>query len=374
MSKPHITLNDIHFTGMEYFDWLATGLHLLAEQGTIDFTLNTTATTRPFLLHPRALAAAYRLAPGLMTALGRGWNTLISGTLQQGGKTVRFAFDAGDSPYFFLTDLLIETDVYFKCQCPAEFDPQGFAMSSGARMPWHPDVLYYQHKIRPAMLGRPLSRRLHLRENLRVLADWQARGLATKDLTFFAYFGTDKGVGFKGPEGAVQLRFGSKVGHPNPKRGVLVEGLRSRYGASADARIIATEVEARRGAKLSDATFSAQAARSWHNLNVSGYRRSLPFRFCDSFLLRACVPTDSLGVRWYQPLQEGVEYIDLGPMGYEPEDAVDWPRIWSRLDQLASESTQQRTERAEAIAQRFAQLWHPRAFASYVVSTLEAEL
>ncbi len=374
MSKPHITLHDVHFTGMEYFDWLTTGLHLLDEQGAIDFTLQTTATTRPFLLHPRARPAAYRLAPKLMEALGRGWNTLITGTLTRGGETVRFVFDAGDSPYAVQPELLAEYDVYFKCQCPAEFAPEGFPLSSGAMVPWHPDVLHYQHKIRPAMLGRPLSRRLHLRDNVRALAEWQERGRTTRDLTFFAYFGTDKVSPPTGPEGALQARFGSQIGHPNPKRGVLVEGLRSRHGAASDARILQTDVAARRGGKLSDAAFSAQAARSWHNINISGYRRSLPFRFCDSFLLGACVPTDALAVRWYQPLQEGTEYIDLGPMGYETEDAVDWSRVWAALDDLAHEPEHRRAERAAAIRRRFEQLWHPRALARYLVDTLSEQL
>lgn len=373
-AKPHITLHDIHFTGMEYFDWLATGLHLLAEAGQLDFTPQTTATTQPFLLHPRLLPAAYRLAPRLMAALGRGWNTIITGTFEQGGKTLRFVFDASDSPYFFLTDLLAEYDLYFKCQCPTAFAPAGFPIADGVFVPWHPDVLQYQQKIRPAMLGRPLSRRLHLRDNLRVLQNWQAQGRGPKDLPFFAYFGTDKQPPRTGPEGVLQLRFGERIGHPNPKRGVLVEGLRSRYGANADARIITSDVAARRGPKLSDATFSAQAARSWHNLNVSGFRRSLPFRFCDSFLLRACVPTDALAVRWYEPLEAGTEYVDLGALGYEPDAAVDWTRVWTLLDQLASESDAQRADRATRIAQRFDQLWHPQAFASYVVKALQAVL
>lgn len=374
MGKPHITLHDIHFSGMEYFDWLATGLHILAEQGEIDFTLQTTATTAPFLLHARALPAAWKAAPRLMSALSRGWNVIITGTLQQGGKTARFVFDASDSPYFFLTDELADCDVYFKCQCPAEWSPAGFRLAKDAIVPWHPDVLHYQHKIRPAMLGRPLSRRLQLRENLRVLADWQARGAGKKDVVFFAYFGTDKVPGTRGLEGVLQSRFAGRIGHPNPKRGVLVEGLRSRYASAADARIIQTDHAERRGAKLADASFSTLAARSWHNLNLSGFRRSLPFRFCDSFLLRACVPTDELAVQWYRPLEAGTEYVDLGAMGYEPEQDVDWDRVWAQLDALQSESDGRREERARHIASRFEQLWHPRAFARYLVDELTNKL
>ncbi len=361
-----VTLDPIHFPYMDYFEWFVFGLQLLNDAGEIDFALRTTVTTPPFRLHAKAAPALRRVLPGLMDALSRGSGAILTGTVEAGGVKRRFVLDLGDSPYQFQMDLLLENDLYFKAQCPASFDARGFPIAKDAFVPYHPDVLTYQHKIQPAMLGRPLSRTLNQRRNGKILQQWRDAGRGKKDLALFAYFGTDKGFN-SGPEGVVMQRFGDLVSHPNLKRGRLVEEMRRRYPQHIDARVLTTDRPERRGAKIADARYPEMVGRTWHNINISGFRRSLPFRFVDSFLTGACVPADELALRWYQPFELGTEVADLGPMGYEREDAVDWSRVWQVLDGLYNEPEAVRRERQAHIADRFDRLWHPQAFARYLV-------
>ncbi len=353
---------------MDYFEWFVFGLQLLHDAGEIEFRLQTTFTTPPFRLHAKAAPAVRRVFPRLMDALSRGSGAMLTGTVEAGGEKRRFVMDLADSPYLFQTDLLVETDVYFKAQCPVSFDPRGFPIAKDAFFPYHPDVLTYQSRIRPAMLGRPLSRTLVQRRNARILAHWREAGQGVKDTALFAYFGTDKPI-LHGPEGVVMSRFGALVAHPNEKRGLLVEEMRRRYLTRIDARVLNTDHASRRGAQIYDAAYPQVVGRAWHNINISGFRRSLPFRFIDSFLTGTSVPADELALRWYAPFEQGTEVFDLGPMGYEPADAVDWNRVWAVLDGLYNEPESIRTERRRHIQDRFERLWHPRAFARYVVQT-----
>ena len=186
---------------------------------------------------------------------------------------------------------------------------------------------------------------------------------------YAAQFSSDKIDWVGGPERIVLERFAERTAHPNPKRGLLVEGLRQRYpaGQGVDARILNTDSAARRGPKLGDDDYPAVVGRAWHNINISGFRRSLPFRFIDSFLVGASVPSDEIALRWYAPFDMTNEVIDLGPMGYELDGSVDWQRVWTVFDGLMSEPPNRRDERRQHIVQRFETLWHPRAFARYVV-------
>ena len=252
------------------------------------------------------------------------------------------------------------------CVAYAPFEPAGFPIAEGARYPYHPDVLTYQDRIRPAMLGRPLSRRLHRGDNAKILAGWEKRAEAGKNNALLAYFGTDAAE-MAGPEGVVMKRFAGLVDHPNEKRGKVVDLLRRAHAAHSDARIVRSQTPSRVGPPLPDASFNELVGCSWHNVNVSGFRRSAPFRFIDAFLVGASVPTDEMAVRWYAPWQEGVEVIDLGKMGYELEGNVDWDHIGGVFDRLASEPDHARRERQAAVLDAYRRQWQPSAFARYLV-------
>lgn len=368
MARIRVVLDDVHFSGMHYFDWLATGLWALEDQGEIEADVRVTATTSLFRQNSKLITAGRRLVPNLMRSLERGWHTIITGKVTDGSRSTSFVMDAGDSPYAFDTSLLVGSDLYFKAQLPTTLDPAGFPIAEGARFPYHPDVLTFQDRIRPAMLGRPLSRRLHRRDNAKILAGWERRAQAPKDNALLAYFGTDSDV-FGGPEAEVMTRFAGRVAHPNVKRGQLVDLLQTRLPGQSDARVLNSKIASRVRPSLSDATFNDLVGRSWHNINVSGFRRSAPFRFIDAFLVGASVPTDEMAVRWYAPWQEGVEIIELGKMGYELDAAVNWAPIGAVLEGLAAESEATRRERQRAVLDAYRRQWQPSAFARYLVRT-----
>ena len=149
----------------------------------------------------------------------------------------------------FALGLLEAADVYFKCQCPKTFEREGFPLNRHVRIPYHPEAFNLQHKIRPAMLGRPLGCGINLRKNLKVLRQWESSTNPAKDIRLFASFASDKTVAprtSRSPlptphnyesENTLMARWGSKIHHPNAKRDRIVEMLRTMGKSDVNARI-----------------------------------------------------------------------------------------------------------------------------------------
>ena len=62
-----------------------------------------------------------------------------------------------------------------------------------------------------------------------------------------------------------------------------------------------------------------------YNVNVSGFRLSIPARFIDSFMVGTGVITDKLNAKWYKPF--GPEVIETVRMSYMLNKDVDWDQF-----------------------------------------------
>lgn len=362
-----------------YYDWLFTGLEILCEQGKLQVRYEGHPWDKLLRFHPRVMDAVRRISPSLMDFVTPIDYVCLTGRVEKGDKVVTFAMDVADAPFNYSMGLLETVDLYFKCQCPICFDPEGFLLNRHVRIPYHPDVFTFQHKIRAAMLGRPLGRSTNLRRNLRVLRQWEAAAAnAPKDIRLFASFASDHGIAprtARSPlpaphnyesETALLSRWGNQVHHPNLKRERIVQMLRSMGKSDVNARIWRSTNPAVKGEMLSPAEYIQMLGCSMIIVNVSGFRRSVPFRFMDAFLTGGAVATDTLAIRWYREFEKGTEIFEIGDLGYEREEDVDWNGVKQRLQELY-EWAGRFKDNARAVRNLYQKKWAPEVFASYVV-------
>lgn len=367
MKPPVVTITNFCLNHAGYFDWLVTGFGLLQERGQLRLRFRLPAS-KTALRHRYFRWGAKAIAPGWVAKInGPMW--WLEAEIDFGGKVSKFVFDVTDHGYAYAESLLPSCDRYFKCQLPTSF-PAPLQLCKGISRPMPQALIDQADKVKPAMLGRPLSRALDFSKNLRLLREWESKATAQKSTRLFAYFGGDSD-----PEADNRLKdFPGLYQHPNPKRGRLVAYLRGLEHSGVDARLVNSSDPSLIGPALADDdSYSRTVASSAYNLNVSGLSLSLPFRFIDSFLVGTAVATDSLAIHWYAPF-DPEEVIELGPMGYELDQDVDWQRAEARLKELADSSPAHDAARTAHLLDRYQRLWSPEALARYVLASCEESL
>jgi hypothetical protein len=362
VKAPIVTIKNYCLNHVGYFDWLVTGLGLLEQKSELHLRFDLPAIKRA-LSYRYLRWGAKALCPNWVSKVnGHMW--WLEGEINFNGKISRFVFDVTDHCYNFAEYLLPECNCYFKCQLHDAF-PDPLPLNRQIQRPMSKVAQEFAHKVKPAMLGRPLSRALDFRKNLRMLRDWETRAQKIKSKRVIAYFGNDIDC-------EATSRLSHEQGlyqHPNLKRGRIVRYLRSLNHSQVDARLVQSSDDTFVGPAMNDdATYANAVAAAAYNINVSGLSLSLPFRFIDSFMLGTAVATDDLSLHWYAPFDDQ-EVMELGPMGYELDADVDWNRVEDQLLKLVHSNPDQHESRAAHLINRYRQLWSPEALARYVVNT-----
>lgn len=359
---PVVTITNFCLNHSGYFDWLTTGLGLLEQQGHLK--LRFRLPTAKKLLRQRYLRwGAKALAPSWVSKInGPMW--WLEAEVDFGGRIIRIVFDVTDHGYNFAEHLLPTCDLYFKCQLPKAF-PQPLQLCKLIARPMPAAAIEHAAKIRPAMLGRPLSRSLDFKKNLRILSAWEEKSKLPVTKRLFAYFGGDTDA-----EADNRLAdFKGLYHHPNQKRGRLIRDLKQSDKRGIDARLVNSDDSLLRGPALSDDdSYSSAVATSAFNLNISGLSLSIPFRLIDSFMVGTTIITDSLSIGWYKPFEKE-EVIELGVMGYELESEVNWERVKEVLDNVLNLSPSEDAPRRNHLLDRYHRLWSPEALARYILTS-----
>jgi hypothetical protein len=376
--RPIVTISTMPIRNRGYFEWLYTGLQLLEQQGKIELRHEGSGLDLFLRRHPRLWGKFDQSFPQASMMLFPVDHFAMAGRVEMGGRSMRFAYDVTDSPFTYALAHLERSDLYFKTQCPVSFEAEGYPLSSTVRVPYHPEVLLLQERIRPAMSTGAITSTLDLKRNLKVLETNRSIPAEKKRLRIFASFGGDRGPpswkendSFPAPhnyhnERTIVTRYGEAIQHPNEKRAELVRILR-RWGVpDVDGRIWSSKDPEIQGDALEWNVYLKTVAASVFNINVSGFRRSLPFRFLDSFQVGCGIATDTIGTRWYQPFDSDLEVVEIGDLGYEAKDSIDWTVVENRLRKIYDAIDLDRN-RSDEIRQLFATKWHPRCLATYFV-------
>jgi hypothetical protein len=375
-TKIEITYFSPRYLG--YSDWLLTGLEILREQNKIDLLVKYPSWYKPFMFSINNCVLSQRLFPNAYRQIFDEDHAFIAGELIEKDKKVFFVCDFSDTPYSFASGLLETADVYFKFQCPKKIDEKGFPLTTKVNIPYHPNVLMFKNKIRPGMLGRPLSYSLNFGKSVKMLKEFEQKLINKKNIKIYASFGTDAApnpvtaslpvysphnVG----EGGLQKTYFGMIDHPNLKRGKTVEILRDFKKNDIYAAVFDTKNDRIRGPLLSTEDYLNKLTSSSYSVNISGRRRSIPYRFLDSLMCGTSVATDDLAVRWYKDF-EVFEAYEFGTLGYECSSDINWNVVKEKLwDLYESHATLDR-EKASALHDRYKKNWSPIAFANYFVS------
>ena len=393
-SVPTVVITDLS-NRISYYQWFVYGFMLLAKDKSIELKFKTPLFQKLWLVnHASFLVRCLNKLKRMFTKkVGFVSKAYLRGYIKVGKKKFTFCIDSADSPNMFSKALLKSVDVYFKMQCPKSIENRGFKMGN-IYLPYFdcefaksedkgkqkaprrlcPEVYTYQSKIKPLMVAvRSMGYTYAFHElDISYKKLLSARKVLQSEKAM-CYFGNAKGpkpsVNVTEPdydwEADILGYYGDQMNHPNEKRAKIAEIL-SSLGEGYDARIIndGNSDQGKTSNKdliipLKD--FSKHVAKVQYNINVSGYRMSIPARFIDSFICGTAIATDNLAVKWYHPF--GDEVCEIGEMGYLPDDEVNYSAIKEKLKMLKPISR-------EYVIEQYEKYWSPKAVAKYIVDTL----
>jgi len=391
MKKPKIVITKL--PKWSYAQWFLLGLYELKRRGDISLSF------RLGLIDRLSLYIDNYYAFGVGQRYMSGHDTFcVEGYMQDGNKRKWFCIDHQDSPYLFDSGLLDKVSIYFKMQCPKEFDERGFRLAEGVYAPWtdhqHIDssVLIPQRgkrkpltnlfsnieKVRPLMVG---PRHLAYGNGYKALHHGLLHDLnldcpeATEKM--MCYFGNSLGpkpspesniadICDYNWESDIMALWKGEIEHPNEKRSKANKILES-MGNGYDARLIrdghsdGSADSVRKDLVIPLEKFCDHISHYQYNLNISGYRLSIPNRFIESFLVGTAIVTDKLAVKWYKPFDS--EVFETVEMGYAKDKDVDWDKFRSDITNLPVVSKKE-------VFAAFQSKWAPEKVAEYIITEL----
>ncbi len=391
--KPLVVITDLS-NRIQYYQWFVYGLMLLNKKREIKLKFDIPFAQRLYLIDNSAFFVRCLNKIKYMIKGNVEYKTkaYFRGYVEDEKGKHYFCIDSADSPNMFTGKLLESSDAYFKIQCPKVFDERGFKLGNvfvpffdsefenpadngkqKAKRRLCPEVYQYQSKIKPLMVAvRSMGRTCSFKELDAAYKNLLSARSVKQSGKAMCYFGNAAGPipteSVTEPdwdwESDILGYFGDKMNHPNEKRAKIADIMES-LGEGYDARVISrsnsdTGSNANQALVIPLKDFSKHVAKFQYNVNVSGYRMSIPARFIDSFVCGTAIATDNLHVKWYRPF--GDEVTEIGEMGYLPDSEVDYDDVTEKLKHLKPVSK-------EYIIEQYEKYWAPDKVAQYIVET-----
>ena len=393
MKKTKIVITAGH--NWSYFEWFLLGFSQLQGAVQVKYKLPLFSRLLTFIPNDSVCGVINRLE---RYSPEKGSCNMDGYMLFPDGTRKTFTIDCADSPFLYDEQRLKTVDVYFKIQCPRNLDAPGFWLTDDILVPWsdyaHVDetlnsltdrgarrVLQnfgaYTGKIKPLMLGpRRLSRSLTPKALEKAYQNYIKDSRTDKSGRVMCYFGNASGPEPETEVVAIDWNWEKDImaylqgrgSHPNEKRAAIADHIQTADSeGSCDVRIISrSHSDSGEGKDESKVIplkeFCAHIAKFQYNVNVSGYRLSIPNRFIESFMVGTAIFTDKLAVKWYKPF-DAHEVIETVPMGYLPMEKVDWQKFEQDVKTLPKSDP-------EKILASFHEKWRPDVVAKYIIDTV----
>jgi hypothetical protein len=299
------------------------------------------------------------------------FENLLEGSFEINNKIIDFCYDRSDTPFTFDDYKLDKLDVYFKAQCPIKIDKEGFALSEGAVIEYSEIVLKNSNKIFSSMIGpRTLGLSISYKNLKRKYIQMLSSRKISKEKEIMCYFGDAQGPKpekFKtlniDEESNLLEYFGDKVSHPNEKRFKIYKIIKQKF-SSFDARVINKGIFSNNeeiDKPIPYTNFDEHVSKFQYNVNVSGYRMSIPNRFIESFIVGTAIVTDKLAVKWYEKFDKEVH--EISELGYLPDYLIDWQKIEDELISLPKINPVE-------VIESYEMKWSPQSFGKYILNVL----
>lgn len=366
----------------DYFQYFLLGFYELERSGKIilDFKLPVLDNLLHTISNPFIVRVINKIRNEYVTG---SYN--MDGYIIDGGKKRTFTIDCADSPYLFDENRLRAFDIYFKIQCPIDLDKSLFELSEKVAIPWidckqengiHKTIKKLPvKKIKPLMQGpRRLAQGISYRSLKAGYNSFIRNQINNKSKNIMCYFGNalgpkakDNPIANYDSEEDLMGYFSNKLSHPNEKRAKVADIISKM--SNCDARVISSrnadsKIIEKNELIIPLAKFCEHISHFKWNVNVSGYRMSIPNRFIESFMVGTGIVTDKLAVRWYKPFNE--EVYETVAMGYLPMKQVDWDKFKYDMNHLP------KLESKKVVA-AFENKWSPIVVAQYIIDTVKGE-
>lgn len=378
-----------------YFQWFLLGLQKISKTEGISFELDIPLIKKLTFSNNHYVAGIGRK---LMRKMYPDSYNLDGYIVLDNGEKRTFTIDSADAPFLFDEEKLKKVDVYFKMQCPK--DLKVFHLTPEITIPWcdhaHVDaslsltqrgarkeiknLQQYASKIKPLMIGpRSLSKENGYKSLVKGYENYIKEQTTDKPKKLMCYFGN--ALGPKPEENISSVDwdweadimgfYKGAVSHPNEKRARAAELVSEED--NCDARVISLgyadrkeKGETKAASKISHEVvpledFCRYISSFHYNLNISGYRLSIPNRFIESFMVGTAIITDKLAVKWYQPFES--EVIETVEMGYLKNEDVDWDTFRELLKDLQD-------SKPEEVIKEYNGKWVPEKVSEYIIRTL----
>ena len=359
-----------NIANVSYSEYVLTGFYLLQQKKEItDFKVSYKPWAHPGKL-ARIMRRGKRLLSHTSAAPQDAEQGHYVGVVRYGARSVKFAINFIDTPWDFGDpSVLQEADVYFKCQYPSEFKQGYHRLSRRTTVPLSDEVKAHKDKVRPLMIGRPLSRRHDFKMNKRILDRYdKIRKSFPRKQRILAFLGM-----------AHDLFDIANSHHPHLKRAEVVTWL-SRN--APDEKIIWSiskqdkffskiSDEAKKLAttkQVSDREYFDLIANSLSTLNITGLRGSVPFRFIDAFLSGMVVISDTIFIDWYEPLVAGKDFLCIGDLGYDLLEHINLDDSLKKLKGYIDHIEDFFQETASEREAKYKRYYCPEAVARHILS------
>ena len=280
-----------------------------------------------------------------------------------GSKKTRIVYDFSDTPFLFDENWLSNCDLYFKAQFPRELESGFFYVDGLFKYSYPSFVMSNIEKIKPSLIGiRSLGNSISFKKMESNYINTLKGSLVEKDNTdkFFIYFGSDEYNDkiFKDDyydEGFFYSELSENKSHPNKFRGDIVKAFnehKNSYCYLGNANI---------GEAISLNEYHSKLGSYKYNINVSGFRYSIPNRFMDSFITNTKILTDNLYVKWYVDFSDYV--YQYGNVGYKKISSSNKKNIYEKIEN----SDNYFEKRDNNIKAFFNSYLSPKAFAKYIL-------
>lgn len=310
----------------DYYEYLWTGFHNLAQQDSIqEFQMNN----RNVFTRINEKIRKHILKENIQ----EDWLTLMIEVVFK-DKVIKVAIDVRDTPWEFNESILNQCDLYFKYQCPIDLEKGYFNLNENNTFKFSAKVQDNLNKIRPLLIARPLGRKFDFNENNLILKTYQEmRDNTQRPINLLAYLGNcfdDYAL--------------TKAHHPHLKRVSSMvflndlnrDDVKIVYRPTEQAEFLKdlpadhVKLPAYTG-RINDEQYREWCNTSKSTLNIAGLRGSIPFRFMDAFLSGMLIITDTPLVKWYVPLRNEQEILDIGRLAYDVLSEGEFFKAMERL-------------------------------------------
>ncbi|MEI6796313.1 MAG: hypothetical protein WCK39_05560 [Methanomassiliicoccales archaeon] len=224
-----------------------------------------------------------------------------------------------DTPWDFgsISDFK-SADIFFKCQYPSSFKSGLVPLSDCASIKIDTPIMEEAKKVRPLMLGRPLSRQMDMSIDEKLLKRMCTLRNCRKSRKFnlLAFLGMARDD--------INI---ACTHHPHLKRAAVAEWIIDNIPKSkvvfrkpSQAKFMEYYSDRLRQTSpilpISDSRYFSWCFNSYSTINITGLRGSIPFRIVDSFLTGMCLFSDDFYVDWYHKLEKDKDYLSIGKLGY----------------------------------------------------------